>query len=45
MLKQIDAACKKAGIWPHAVLSGHAHNYQRFTRIRNAGTKNETQIP
>lgn len=45
MLKQIDAACEKAGIWPHAVLSGHAHNYQRFTRIRNVGSKNETQIP
>ena len=45
MLKQIDAACEKAGIWPHAVLSGHAHNYQRFTRVRNVGAKNETQIP
>jgi hypothetical protein len=45
MLKQIDQACDGAGIWPHAVLSGHAHNYQRFTRVRNAGTKDETQIP
>jgi len=45
MLKQIDAACEKAGIWPHAVLSGHAHNYQRFTRIRNVGTNDEKQIP
>ena len=32
MLKDIDAACSAAGVWPHAVLSGHAHNYQRFTR-------------
>lgn len=32
MLADIDAACKKAGLWPHAHLSGHAHNYQRFTR-------------
>ena len=32
MLKEIDAVCKDAGVWPHAVLSGHAHNYQRFTR-------------
>ncbi len=32
MLQQIDAACAQAGVWPHAVLSGHAHNYQRFTR-------------
>jgi len=32
MLKDIDIACANAGVWPHAVLSGHAHNYQRFTR-------------
>jgi hypothetical protein len=40
MLADIDAACKKAGVWPHAVLSGHAHNYQRFTR-----SVNNFQIP
>jgi hypothetical protein len=40
MLAQIDAVCEEAGVWPHAVLSGHAHNYQRFTRGRR-----ETQIP
>ncbi len=28
----IDAACGKAGFWPDALLSGHAHLYQRFTR-------------
>ena len=28
----IDRACGEAGIWPDAVLSGHAHLYQRFTR-------------
>lgn len=22
-------------MWPHAILSGHAHNYQRFTRTRD----------
>jgi hypothetical protein len=33
MLQEIDAACENAGVWPHAVLSGHAHNYQRFTRM------------
>ena len=33
-LKDIDAACAAAGVWPHAVLSGHAHNYQRFTRTQ-----------
>ena len=40
MVSQIDAICKKTGVWPHAVLSGHAHNYQRFTRQHG-----ETQIP
>jgi hypothetical protein len=32
MLKQIDTICSKVGIYPHAFLSGHAHNYQRYTR-------------
>jgi hypothetical protein len=32
MLKDFDAAFKAAGVYPHAILSGHAHNYQRFTR-------------
>jgi len=40
MLKEIDAICSKVGVWPHAVLSGHAHNYQRFTR-----TIGKRQIP
>lgn len=40
MLKEIDAICDKVGVWPHAVLSGHAHNYQRYTRT--LGTR---QIP
>src|SRR5262249_58120183 len=30
--RDIDAACSAAGLWPDAVLSGHAHLYQRFTR-------------
>jgi hypothetical protein len=25
-------------VWPHAVLAGHAHNYQRYTRHRSDGT-------
>lgn len=29
----IDAASKAAGLWPDLVLSGHAHLYQRFTRV------------
>jgi hypothetical protein len=40
MLADIDSACTAAGVWPHAVFSGHAHNYQRFTR-----TVNGLQIP
>jgi hypothetical protein len=35
MLADLDNACEVAGIWPHAVISGHAHNYQRFTRYRD----------
>jgi len=30
--KDIDACCEAAGLWPDAVLSGHAHLYQRFSR-------------
>ena len=40
MLADIDSACTAAGMWPHAVISGHVHNYQRFTR-----TVNSIQIP
>lgn len=32
MLREIDAACVKTKVYPHAFLSAHAHNYQRFTR-------------
>jgi hypothetical protein len=39
-LADLDKACNAAGFWPHAVLSGHAHNYQRFTR-----TVNEYDVP
>src|SRR5262249_31584250 len=35
MLADIDKACEAAGVWPHAVLSAHSHNYQRFTRRNN----------
>lgn len=35
MLADIDSACATAGVWPHAVISGHAHNYQRYTRVAN----------
>ncbi len=40
MLADIDSACTAAGVWPHAVFSGHAHNYQRYTR-----TVHGMQIP
>jgi hypothetical protein len=30
--KDLDAAFKDARLWPDAVLSGHAHLYQRYTR-------------
>ena len=29
----LDTACQAAGLWPDAVLSGHAHLCQRFTRV------------
>jgi hypothetical protein len=32
LANDIDSACQQAGLWPDAVLSGHAHLYQRFTR-------------
>jgi hypothetical protein len=37
MLGQIDAICKQVGVYPHAFVSGHAHNYQRYTRTLNFG--------
>jgi Calcineurin-like phosphoesterase len=32
MSQSIDALCNAAGVVPDAFLSGHAHNYQRYTR-------------
>jgi hypothetical protein len=32
MLKDLDDCCTAAGIWPHAVLAAHSHNYQRYMR-------------
>jgi len=32
LANDIDTACKAAGLWPDAILSGHAHLYQRFSR-------------
>ena len=32
MLGQIDKACNDAGVWPHEVLSAHAHNCLELPR-------------
>ena len=44
MLADLESAFKTAGIAPDAVLSGHAHNYQRFTRNVTVGGKT-MQVP
>jgi hypothetical protein len=44
MLRQIDAICKKAGVYPHAFLAAHSHNYQRYTRTVRLGG-NDLQVP
>jgi len=38
MLSQIDGVCKANKIAPHAMLAGHSHNYQRYTRSADFGT-------
>jgi hypothetical protein len=32
MRQSIDELCRQLDIFPDAFLSGHAHNYQRYTR-------------
>lgn len=32
MRADLDAVFRKTGVWPHVILSGHAHDYQRYTR-------------
>ena len=44
MLQQIDAICHEEGVYPHAFLSAHAHNYQRYSRIFDFGGK-EIDVP
>jgi len=39
MLREIDTICQAQGVYPHAFLSGHAHNYQRYTRKVQFGGK------
>jgi len=42
MLKAIDTCCTQAGQWPDMVLSGHAHLYERYSRIMKSDGR---QIP
>ncbi len=42
MLAEIDAICKAQGVYPHAFLSGHAHNYQSYTRKVSLAGKHYT---
>ena len=44
MLRDIDTVCAAAGVYPHAVLSAHAHHYQRYTRVVTVGGA-EYQVP
>jgi hypothetical protein len=39
MLQQIDACFTSTAVYPHphVFLSGHAHNYQRYTRMEGGG--------
>jgi hypothetical protein len=37
MLRQIDQVCVAKKVYPHAFLSAHAHNYQRYTRTVRFG--------
>jgi hypothetical protein len=41
-IADIDACCVKADFWPDMVLSGHAHLYQRFTRVVAAAGGKQT---
>jgi Calcineurin-like phosphoesterase len=42
----IDAAANQANVWPHAVFSGHVHDYQRFTRtVQVEGESKPRAIP
>jgi Calcineurin-like phosphoesterase len=42
MLKAMDTCCTQASVWPDMVLSGHAHLYERYTRIMKSDGR---QIP
>lgn len=44
MLNQLDRASRAAGVWPDAVLSGHAHSYQRYARKMTVNGKTK-EVP
>jgi hypothetical protein len=44
MLAEVDSVCHDVGVYPHAFLSAHAHNYQRYTRLIQFGGK-EIGVP
>lgn len=44
MMKDIDDACHAARVMPDAVLAGHSHDYQRYTRYVTVGGS-ARQIP
>ena len=44
MLADIDSVCQQAGILPDLFLSGHSHNYQRYTREQTPNGR-KLQIP
>ena len=44
MLAQIDKVCIATGVVPHALLAGHSHNYQRYTRTTRIGAA-QVEIP
>jgi hypothetical protein len=45
MRAEIDAICQKVGVYPHAVVSGHAHNYQRYTRSFSLAPDRNYEVP
>ena len=44
MLQQIDDACKATGIGPDALIAGHSHTYQRYTRTVSIAGR-QAQVP
>jgi hypothetical protein len=45
MLREIDQVAARVGVYPHAFLSGHAHNYQRYTRTVNGFGRDGCDVP